>query len=76
MKEKNKWLITILFVITVFAAAAYAIDESEKLSAPAIKFTETRFNCGAVKEGDIVSHDFEFVNTGNSALKIKELVPA
>lgn len=49
----------------------------EKLSSkPSIKFSETRFNCGAVKEGEIVKHDFEFVNGGNSVLKIKNLIPA
>jgi cytochrome oxidase Cu insertion factor (SCO1/SenC/PrrC family) len=49
----------------------------EKLSPkPSIKFSEIRFNCGTVKEGDIISHNFEFVNGGNSILRIKDIVPA
>lgn len=49
----------------------------EKLSSkPSIKFSEIRFNCGTVKEGDIISHDFEFINEGSGVLRIKDLVPA
>ncbi len=37
-----------------------------------IKFTETSFNFGEIKQGDTVKHDFEFTNTGNSELLILE----
>lgn len=49
----------------------------EKISSkPSIRFSETKFDFGTVKEGDIVSHDFEFINEGNGVLKIKDLIPA
>jgi protein SCO1/2 len=49
---------------------------SDKPDAPAIKFSKTRFECGTIKEGEIVKYDFEFINEGNAPLKIIDLVPA
>ena len=47
-------------------AVAFAADGKAK-----IKFTETRHDFGSVKEkGGPVSHEFEFVNTGNGNLII------
>jgi len=43
---------------------------------PAIKFSETKFDFGLVKEGDVVTHEFEFINKGSGLLKIKDLIPA
>lgn len=43
---------------------------------PSIRFSETSFDFGFVKEGDIVSHDFEFTNEGTGKLVIKDLIPA
>jgi len=43
---------------------------------PSIKFSETRFEAGKVKEGEIIKRDFEFVNEGSEVLKISDLVPA
>lgn len=35
-----------------------------------IKFEETKYNFGTVKEDSIVEHQFKFKNTGNAPLKI------
>ncbi len=43
---------------------------------PSIRFSETFFDFGFVKEGDVVSHDFEFTNEGSGTLVIKDLIPA
>lgn len=43
---------------------------------PSIVFSETRFEAGKVKEGEVIKRDFEFVNTGSEVLKIVDLVPA
>lgn len=43
---------------------------------PSIRLSETSFDFGLVKEGDIVSHDFEFTNEGRGKLFIKDLIPA
>lgn len=45
-------------------------------AAPSVKFAETRFEFGSVKEGEIVRHDFEFINEGNDVLRIVDLIPA
>jgi hypothetical protein len=37
-----------------------------------IKFTETSYNFGEIKQGDTVKYDFEFTNTGKSELLILE----
>lgn len=44
--------------------------------APSIQFAELRFEAGTVKEGMVVSHEFEFVNAGADALKIRNVIPA
>ncbi|MEW6410412.1 MAG: SCO family protein [Nitrospirota bacterium] len=46
------------------------------LTAPVIRFNNTRYEFGSVKKGEIVKHDFEFVNEGNGLLKIIDLIPA
>ncbi len=43
---------------------------------PTIKFSKKKYNFGNVKKGEIVSHDFEFVNEGDGSLQIVELIPA
>jgi hypothetical protein len=44
--------------------------------APSIRFVETRYRFGTIKEGEVISHDFEFVNTGSGVLRIVDLIPA
>lgn len=38
-----------------------------------ISFPETTWNFGDIKDGEIVSHDFKFKNTGNAPLLIKNV---
>lgn len=40
---------------------------------PHITFTETEFDFGEVKEGQVVTHIFNFSNTGKSVLEIKSI---
>jgi len=44
---------------------------SEKL--PKIYFPETQFDFGKVKEGNVVSHTFKFINNGKTSLDIKDI---
>lgn len=37
---------------------------------PEMTFDETSFDFGTIKEGDVVSHEFSFTNTGDAPLKI------
>lgn len=41
-------------------------------SAPVIKFEKETYEFGKIKQGEKVSYDFKFVNTGKSPLIIKE----
>ncbi len=50
--------------------------EGEPSGTPSISLKEKRFNFGEIREGKVVSHDFEFVNTGSGVLKIIDLIPA
>jgi uncharacterized cupredoxin-like copper-binding protein len=44
---------------------------SEK--SPKIYFPETQFDFGKVKEGDVVSHTFKFINNGKADLNINDI---
>jgi|GEM_PF-6998088 len=49
----------------------------EGLTAKAsIRFSETTHDFGTVREGDVVSHEFEFTNEGKAPLIIKDLIPS
>ncbi len=43
---------------------------------PSIRFSETTHDFGTVREGDVVSHEFEFTNEGDAPLLIKDLIPS
>ena len=45
---------------------------SENKNAPDIKFDIETYDFGTIKQGDKVTHDFEFVNTGKEPLIITE----
>jgi len=36
------------------------------------KFEETRFNFGSITQGDVITHEYTFVNEGNEPLIISE----
>lgn len=66
--------IIILLLMLVFPALAYAQIEIESQQ-PEIKFDAETYNLGEVKQ-EVVTHSFEFSNTGSSELVIEKLVPA
>lgn len=41
---------------------------------PVVRFEHTDFDFGTAKKGEVVKHDFVFVNEGSSVLKILDLV--
>jgi hypothetical protein len=65
-----------------FTVTADIIEDYSKLSpleisnAAQIKFVETTYNFGAVKQGSKVIHEFFFKNTGKSDLIIRKLKPS
>lgn len=73
VKYSMKRMIILLFIL-VFPALAYAQlgNESQR---PEIRFDAETYDLGEVKQ-EIVTHSFEFSNTGSSELAIEKLVPA
>ncbi|WP_025616397.1 DUF1573 domain-containing protein [Cellulophaga baltica] len=55
--------------------AAVAVEEAvdaAEATYPILSFDQTTYNFGTIKEGDIVEHTFNFVNTGSSSLVISD----
>ena len=50
---------------------ATASSSKEKTKLPEIQFEEETYDFGTIKEGEKISHDFKFRNTGNAELIIR-----
>lgn len=44
------------------------------LAGPALTFEETKHNFGMIRQGEVVSHEFKYTNTGDAPLIITEAV--
>ncbi len=66
--------IIILFFVLILSVLAYAQTGIESQQ-PEIKFDAETYDLGEVKQ-EVVTHSFEFSNTGSSELVIEKLVPA
>lgn len=73
MKLKSILLASSMLVATVL----FAQDEKKQLtnvgndnSQPDIKFISEEFNFGSIKQGESVTHEFEFTNTGTEPIII------
>jgi Protein of unknown function (DUF1573) len=55
-----------LFMLSLLAAAAGA-------GTPKIKFKETAWDFGKIKQGEVASHEFVFVNEGDDTLTIEKV---
>jgi uncharacterized protein DUF1573 len=71
----NKIVIQIGILLFLAVTFSYAQEKGDAAT-PRVKFSETRYEAGQVKEGVTVSHEFEFINEGNAVLRITDLVPA
>lgn len=47
--------------------------EKEMENAPRIKFDQTKFDFGTIKQGEHVEHEYKFTNTGKSPLLIRRV---
>jgi hypothetical protein len=54
------------FVLMMVALCSFTV------SAPVLTFDELRHNFGFIRQGEIVSHEFTFTNTGDAPLIISE----
>ena len=53
---------------------ATAVTTANPANAPVMKFDKDSYNFGKIKQGDKVSYDFQFTNTGKSPLIITDAV--
>lgn len=64
-------------ILITFLIAALAVPAFSQTAAPAkkiedyIKFKETKYNFGKIKQGVPVTHDFPFTNVGNDVLIVE-----
>jgi hypothetical protein len=69
-----------IFIVSFFliASATYAQEEKKQLNnignentnQGEFKFKEEEFNFGNIKQGDAITHEFEFTNNGNEPIII------
>lgn len=52
------------------------MTEEQKANAAVLSFESTVFNFGTIKEGESVSYEFKFTNTGKSNLEIRKIKPS
>jgi hypothetical protein len=52
------------------------ISEADKAKAPAISFEQNTFDFGTIKQGEAVSYEYNFTNTGKSNLLIRKVTAA
>lgn len=56
--------------ILIFTLLVATLSAFRVASGPAMKFDDARYNFGFIHQGDIVTHDFTFTNTGDAPLII------
>lgn len=55
------------------AQTAMPANAQTKVAGPNIQFEESKYDFGAVKQGDVVEHTFKFKNTGTAPLVISNI---
>lgn len=66
-------------VVLVFAFSAFLVNKNlkdPKLFGPIITFSVDKFDFGDVKQGPVLEGTFEFKNTGQQVLVIKNIAPS
>ncbi len=62
--------------ILLLAVIVLTLGAFKSGTGPTMTFTETKHNFGFIRQGEVVSHEFEFTNTGDGPLIINECVVA
>jgi hypothetical protein len=72
----KKELIILAATILLFISACSNSNSKNNKGQALIQFSETEFDFGTIKQGEKVSHRFEFKNTGDGDLLIKNVEPS
>lgn len=59
---------------SLIAVMCIAILSTAMIAGAALTFEETKHNFGMIRQGEVVSHDFKFTNTGDAPLIISDAV--
>lgn len=70
MRHRTIWRAGAVIAATAVLAAAFAWAQPGK---PRALFKETTHDFGKVKQGDVVTHEFAFKNTGNAPLVVEKV---
>ncbi len=60
------------YLILIFAAVIITLGAFKPGTGPVMTFTEDKHNFGFMRQGEVVSHEYEFTNTGDGPLIINE----
>ncbi len=63
----------LIIVFGLLLKQAFGQDTKDETRLARIQFKELRYDFGDIKQGDKVSHTFEFTNSGNTPLVISEV---
>jgi len=63
-----------LFLLASAAILSVGVFAQAKKAEDVIKFKELTYDFGKIKQGDKVTYDFKFTNTGKSPLIIKDAI--
>jgi hypothetical protein len=70
----KKLLLLPIFALSVLTASAQATSGPARPNGPVMTFDELEFNFGTIKQGESVTHEFKFKNSGKEPLIINTAV--
>lgn len=70
----KKLLLLPIFALSVLTASAQASSGPARPNGPVMQFDELEFNFGTIKQGESVTHEFKFKNSGKEPLIINTAV--
>jgi hypothetical protein len=77
LQETKRWqkLVFGVFFLISLVSLCLATGWAQQTSGPKMVLPEKLYNAQAVKQGDIVKHDFPVLNEGDQPLEIKRVQP-
>lgn len=66
----------LFFTVALFGMASMAQNSAPVAKAELVKFKETTFNFGKIKQGVPVTHDFAFSNVSEKAVVVETATPS